>query len=413
MENKRKRLLTFLSLLVILLVGCGESAEESTATGENEDTYEIAVQKGIDELQSDHFEKATAYFEMALEEEAEGEEAATLLEQTENYIAARELFEEEKYEAALEKAEAVQTVEDGSTYLSQQANELHTEIGAILAEEKEAEQQAKSEEEMLEEFQGIFALFSGTPYESAIEFTFILNGDTTMEGFRQADYVMSEVTDQSSDGDTLIMDIHTPVQPGYGESTHQLAMNLGYDEKGNQYIVFETEEKLYPITVDDLLKSGFNVPSVYEPFFDELRAYDQKVPRAISWSNTEVLEDYSAKEIEYARVWLNTIGNVEVDELNVQYEREGTPINAYDDESAVYPEDVTMITGRYGADGMIVYSGNGDGTINIYDVPSHWHAPPEDWPAIYEDILDTSTMYLEPMNDNEVVQLIEKMTVHE
>ncbi len=114
MENKRKQLLTFLSLLVILLVGCGESAEKNTA-GENEDAYETAVRKGIDELQSDHFEKATAYFEMALEEEAEGEEAAVLLEQTENYMAARELFEEEKYEAALEKAEAVQKVEDGST----------------------------------------------------------------------------------------------------------------------------------------------------------------------------------------------------------------------------------------------------------------------------------------------------------
>ncbi len=265
----------------------------------------------------------------------------------------------------------------------------------------------------MKEFQGIFALFSETPYESVIEFIFILNGDTTMEGFRQADYVKSEVTNQSFDGNTLIMDIHTPAQPGYGESTHQLAMNLGYDEKGEQYLAFETEEKLYPITVDDLMESGFNVPSVYEPFFNELRAYDQKVSRTISLSNTEVLEDYSAKEIEYARVWLNTIGNVEVDELNIQYEREGTPINIYDDESVVYPEDVTMITGRYTADGMIVYSGNGDGTINIYDVPSHWQAPPEDWPAIYEDILDTSTMYLEPMNDSEVVQLIGKMTIYE
>ncbi len=404
--------MTFLSLLAILLVGCGESAEEK-ATGENKEAYETTVQKGVDELQLDHFEKAIAYFERALEEEEESEEAATLLEQTEAYMEARELFEEEQYEAALEKAEAVQGVADGSTYLSQQANQLHTEIGTILAEEKEAEQQAKTEEERLEEFQGVFALFSGTPYESAIEFTFMLNGETTMEGFRQSDYVMSEVTAQSFEGDTLIMDIHTPAQPGYGESTHQLAMNLGYDEKGDQYIVFGTEEKLYPITVDDLLESGFNVPSVYEPFFDELRAYDQKVPRTISWSNTEALEDYSAKEIEYARVWLNTIGHVEVDELNVQYEREGTPINTYDDESAVYPEDVTIITGRYTADGMIVYSGNGDGTINIYDVPSHWHAPPEDWPAIYEDILDTSTLYLEPMNDSEVVQLIEKMTIHE
>ena len=412
MNNKMKQLLTFLSFGALLLVGCAESANEEEVVNDDA-AYENAIQNGLDELQVDNFEKAEAYFEIALDEKTEDEKALILLDQTENYIEAVRLFEDEAHEEALEKAEAVQSVEDGSAYLTQQANQLHTEIQAVIAEASEAEEQAKTEQERFEEFKGVFALFSGTPYESSIDFVFLMNENTIIDGFRQADYVMNEITDRYFNGDTLIMDMHTPEQAGYSESTYQLVMDLAYDQNGYKYIEFEPEEKLYQITVDDLIESGFSLPEVSEQFVQELKAYDKKVPRAVSHSNTDLLAEYSAKEIEYARVWLNTLGNPEVSELNVHYESAGTPINHYDEDSEVYPEDVTMITGYYTADGMIVYSGNGDGTINIYSVPSHWHAPPEEWPEIYEDILDTSTIYLDPMNDEEVVRLIEKMEISE
>lgn len=413
MENKIKQLLIYLSLIVLVLVGCAESSKEQE-TVNDDDTYETAIQNGLDALELDHFEKAEAYFEIALEEKNEDETALILLDQTENYVEAIRLFEEKVYEEALEKADAVQAVEDGSTYLTKQANQLQTEIQGILAEAREDEEKARTEEEMFEEFQGVFALFSGTPYESPIDFIFLLYEDITIEGFRQSGYVLSEVTAKSFDGETLVMDMHTAEQPGYGESTQQLGMNLAYDTNDYKYIEVGSEERLYPITVDDLIGSDFNVTGDSEQFINELRAYDKNVPRTISRSNTDLLAGYSAKEIEYARVWLNTIGNLEVAELNVRYESAGAPINYYDDEdSAVYPEDVTIITGYYTADGMIIYSGNGDGTINIYDVPSHWHAPPEEWPDIYEEILDTSTIYLEPMDDEEVVRLIEKMEIQD
>ena len=46
----------------------------------------------------------------------------------------------------------------------------------------------------------------------------------------------------------------------------------------------------------------------------------------------------------------------------------------YEEDSAVFHEDVIQLTGEFTADGKVVYNSNGDGTINIYDIPSHWPA---------------------------------------
>src|SRR5699024_7451340 len=89
--------------------------------------------------------------------------------------------------------------------------------------------------------------------------------------------------------------------------------------------------------------------------------------------NSEVLSEFSDEEIEYARVWLEVIDNKDTEELNVSHISVGEPVNAYEkEESAEYPEDVTSLSGKIMADGMVIYSGNGDGTINLYAVPSHW-----------------------------------------
>lgn len=276
MKNKGRQLLISLSLSVLLLVGCAESSHEREPI-DNEEAYETAMQNGLDELQLDRLEEAETYFETALEEKEEDEQATILLAQTQNYAEAIHLFEEEAHEEALEKADAVQTVENGSSYLAQQANQLHTDIRGRLAEEKETETQAKTEEEKFEEFQGVFALFSGTPYESPIDYAFLFNGETIVDGFSQSDYVISEVTDRYFEGDTLIMDIHTPAQPGYGESTHQLVMTLAYDQNDNKYIEFDTGAQLYQITMEDLVKGGFQKPEISEQFINELKTYDENV----------------------------------------------------------------------------------------------------------------------------------------
>lgn len=127
----------------------------------------------------------------------------------------------------------------------------------------------------------------------------------------------------------------------------------------------------------------------------------------------ETLSQYSSEHIEYARVWLQLGVNQEIDELNVRHIHAGEPINPNDDSSASYPEDVIQLTGSRLVDGSVTYSGNGDGTINIYAVPLRWDG---NYPAggkFYEDVIeDTELVYVDPNKDEEVLTLIKLLNVH-
>jgi hypothetical protein len=127
----------------------------------------------------------------------------------------------------------------------------------------------------------------------------------------------------------------------------------------------------------------------------------------------DALSEYSSREIEYARVWLQIAGNKDTEELNVEHISAGEQVNPYDDDSVNYPEDVISLGGKIIADGVVVYSGNGDGTINLYNVPSHWPSYKQIDKSMEEytkDIIkNTNQIYIEPGDDEEVIKLIEKI----
>lgn len=137
-----------------------------------------------------------------------------------------------------------------------------------------------------------------------------------------------------------------------------------------------------------------------------------------SGTDNSAISNYSAAEIEYARVWLEVIGNKEVEELNVSSIPAGEPLNIYEAESsAVYPEAVVVLSGKIMADGSVVYSGNGDGTINLYEVPSHWQegVVPEG-KTMLEYTTDIATNpVLVPIsvgNEEDVISLINNEVIH-
>ncbi|WP_339184349.1 hypothetical protein [Oceanobacillus sp. FSL W7-1293] len=139
--------------------------------------------------------------------------------------------------------------------------------------------------------------------------------------------------------------------------------------------------------------------------------------------NDQALSDYSSEEIEYARVWLQLGPNQDIDELYVEHIPAGTPLDPNDEENDVsYPEDVIQVSGSRIADGMITYSGNGDGTINVYDIPygNRWYGGmprPDDVDLeevqkdMREMIENTETVTIEPGEDEEVITIIEKMYI--
>ncbi len=133
--------------------------------------------------------------------------------------------------------------------------------------------------------------------------------------------------------------------------------------------------------------------------------------------NKETLSSYSSEQIEYARVWLQLGPNQELDELNVRHIPAGEPINPNDDTSASYPEDVIQLAGARLVDGSVTYSGNGDGTINVYNVPLRWDSSDDldegTMRKVTEDIIgNTEQVYIDPSNDEEIIELIKLLNIH-
>lgn len=130
----------------------------------------------------------------------------------------------------------------------------------------------------------------------------------------------------------------------------------------------------------------------------------------------ETLSHYSSEQIEYARIWLQLGPNQEIDELYVRHTSAGEPVNIYDDTSANYPKDVVTLEGSRSVDGSVTYSSNGNGTINVYNVPSHWASPAqvdENFMREYtEDIIKNAELvYVDPGDDTKVIELIKLLNV--
>ncbi|WP_205685494.1 hypothetical protein [Bacillus salacetis] len=142
-----------------------------------------------------------------------------------------------------------------------------------------------------------------------------------------------------------------------------------------------------------------------ETVSDENKSADSK--------ESDALSGYSAEEIEYARVWLQIVGNADIEELNVAHIPAGDQVNPYDDDSVNYPEEVISLGGKAMADGTVTYSGNGDGTINVYNIPSHWPSNQQidtSMEKYTKDIItNTKQVYIEPRSDEEISTLIEKI----
>jgi hypothetical protein len=127
----------------------------------------------------------------------------------------------------------------------------------------------------------------------------------------------------------------------------------------------------------------------------------------------EILSPYSSEQIEYARIWLQLGPNQEIDELNVLHIPAGTPINPDDETSAHYPENVIQLAGSRLIDGSVTYSGNGDGTINVYNVPLRWDGSYPAGEDFYTEIIENTKLVPVQEGDNKkIIELIKLLIVH-
>ena len=126
----------------------------------------------------------------------------------------------------------------------------------------------------------------------------------------------------------------------------------------------------------------------------------------------ETLSQYSHEQIEYARIWLQLGPNQELDELYVQYIPAGEALNPDDETSASYPEDVIQLLGTRLVDGSVTYSGNGDGTINVYKVPLRWDGVYPAGEKLYIDMIEnTELVYVNPGDNTKIIELIKLLHI--
>ncbi|WP_276210710.1 hypothetical protein [Heyndrickxia coagulans] len=125
------------------------------------------------------------------------------------------------------------------------------------------------------------------------------------------------------------------------------------------------------------------------------------------------LSNYSSQEIEYARVWLQLGPNQNIDELNVYRIPARTPLNSKDETSAKYPKGVTQLAGSRLVDGSVTYSSNGNGTINVYNVPLRWDGKYPAGEKLYNDIIkNTKLVRVDTGDSKKIIQLIKIMNIH-
>lgn len=167
---------------------------------------------------------------------------------------------------------------------------------------------------------------------------------------------------------------------------------------------------------DDSEKDDSNNHSSNELENDESNTSSSKTEDGSKGEGVD-LSKYASKEIEYARIWHQLGPNPEIDKLYVIKKPAGTPLNPkHEDVSATYPEDVIMLKGTRIVDGVVTYSGNGDGTINVYKAPVRWNERLDgevDKEAIKNDteriVKDTEKVAIEPLANEEIINYIEKI----
>lgn len=79
---------------------------------------------------------------------------------------------------------------------------------------------------------------------------------------------------------------------------------------------------------------------------------------------------YTDAQVEAARVWAYVIKSVPT-ELSINEKSAGTKIY-FGGLGVDYPKDVRQLFTPISAEGHVTYASNGDGTVTIYPVPSHW-----------------------------------------
>lgn len=192
-----------------------------------------------------------------------------------------------------------------------------------------------------------------------------------------------------------------------------LMIFIGCSDNKNEKSINDTSENNAILEVDDTDENTSTIEAEESDADDsDYTPAENSDPNEDEKENEETLSQYSHEQIEYARIWLQLGPNQELDEFYVQHIPAGEPLNSDDKTSASYPEDVIQLSGTRLVDGSVTYSGNGDGTINLYNVPLRWDGVYPAGEEFYIDMIENAELVkIEPGDDQEIIAFIKRFDV--
>lgn len=141
MFKKIQKVGLFFVLPFIVLAGC---------SNQSEDTYNHAIEDGLDSLIMGDYRRAEDYFNMA-SEDADDDKASQLLKQTEFFKEANDLFEDREYDDAINKANKALEIDEASYALRKKSKHLVSQINKIKEKIAELEKQLEQSESLMKE----------------------------------------------------------------------------------------------------------------------------------------------------------------------------------------------------------------------------------------------------------------------
>ncbi len=444
--NIRKIIFSSILLTIITLVGCS-----------NSQGYDDAMDQGMKAVDDDHLKDALEHFQKALEEKPDDNEATASIEQTELIIKSIEKLIDEETSEAISILEKTIELNDDSASTTKKANEILESVVTMdeklhqIDDLKEEEKYEKTLEIIDESLEKDIEKWYMAPFKKQLisleedvkkQLT-SLEDDVKkaqlfnyIEGYSRNDNDDMEVCQITEDDiicTLLTVDLYYLANIESIELQSADTLEIEMVDDSNLIISNITEESydMHDRTFNNIAAKDIEneLPEYYtlNTLFDKETIKDiiENVPGnhglfehgEQAEENTEAnFDGYSDEEIEYARVWLDYVNGPIHPQLSVSFDDKGAPINIYiEDKNIVYPEDVTVLRGEFTADGLVTYSSNGDGTINVYDVPTHWHQQSDAaMREATENVLETiMTKEVPTGNDEQVLNILENMTVEE
>lgn len=182
---------------------------------------------------------------------------------------------------------------------------------------------------------------------------------------------------------------------------------------GDQYTIVTEEETLDQFPASSSINDLFDQKELEELIeFTKINYFDLSSD-VVKEDKHNAFQDYSEEEIEHARVLLyhknlNSYNELTYyPQISVSLYKKGDPVapdDYYDEKGVNFKEDIYRLRSLEDIS-QVSYSSNGDGTVNIYDIPSKW-------PGEYE-LEDGVKAFTEKMINNPETIELPKGTIEE